>query len=106
MGVDDFLNNAKINIEKYGFFFWFILFGFVDIVFSIIHNEKYIELGLIFCAFGAAGYVYAELLDKISVNLYDSKPPLLFHIINTILKLTLFFFLFWGVNHEYRFFGS
>ena len=73
MGGEDILNNVKINIEKLGFFFWFILFGFIEIIFSIIYEPKYIPLGLYFFVFGGFGYFIAVLLDKLSSSKYKKE---------------------------------
>ena len=117
MAIEDFLSGAKINIDKYGFFFWFIMFGFIDVIFSLIHAPDYIPLGLLFCAFGLLGYSLSELMDRISYSCFKKqsdeqgdkkvwvvKIPLWFHLLNVLFKLCIFLGLFILINYKYKYF--
>jgi hypothetical protein len=67
MDGEEILN--KLNIEKLGFWFWIILFGFFDIIFSIIHDRsQYITLGLYFFTCGGAGYFASTLRQQWSTK--------------------------------------
>jgi hypothetical protein len=114
-GIEGIINATKFNIEKYGFFFWLILFGFIEIIVSIIHNEEYILMGLLFCAYGLLGYALSELMDRISYSCFAKenkeqgekkiwvvKTPLWFHILNVAIKLAIFVGLLWTINWKYK----
>lgn len=116
MGAEELLNSVKINVEKYGFFFWLIIFGFIEVIFSIIHAKEYVLLGLYFWAFGALGYSISEIMDRISYgtfkkesqdqagkNVWVVKVPTWFHLLNAVLKLFVFCFLFFAINRSYHY---
>ena len=101
------LEHIKINIERLGFWFWFFLFGFLDVMFSIIYRDEYIALGLYFFACGVIGYFISVLLDRISSTtwvLKDEKgnikldekgnktinPPLYYSFITFTIKVGIF----------------
>ncbi|HTB51897.1 MAG TPA: hypothetical protein VK718_03910 [Ferruginibacter sp.] len=114
---EEILKATKINIDKYGFFFWLIIFGFIEIIFSIIHAENYIPLGVLFCGFGSLGFALSEMMDRISYSSFKKEnsdqagtkvwvvnTPLWFHILNSVIKLGIFICLFISINHKYFFF--
>lgn len=100
-----------IKPEKYGFFFWFLLFGFAIVIFSIIKNPDYIELGLIFCCFGFVSYVIATLIDRYIKMKYPEekdkpppKVPMKIYIRQYVAIVILFGVAIWLIEIEYDFF--
>jgi len=90
MSLLDTAENIKANIEKYGFFFWFILFGLIEIIVSIIYNEEFIYMGFYFCAYGLVGYALSELTDRISGKMSVVKYWWIFFYKITLSGLLLF----------------
>lgn len=114
--IESVLNNTKINIDKFGFFFWLILFAFIEMIFSIIHDSHYVAMGFFFLGFGLLGYALSELMDRISYGSFKRetveqagkkvwvvRTPLWFHILNVIIKSAVFAGLLLTVNWKYDF---
>ena len=117
MAWDEFLKNIKIDFDKYGFFFWIIVFGVIEVIFSLIYRPDFIAMGIIFSAFGCIGYGLSELLDRISYGCFQKenqeqggnkvwvvKTPLWFHIVASCVKILIFIGLFLTINIKYKFF--
>lgn len=94
----------KFNIEKYGFFFWFVLFGFAVILFSIVYRPEYVMFGLSFCLYGLAGYIIRELMDRYSKRYDAGKIPFSFYVLSSLINVVLSMILFFLINMKYHFY--
>ncbi len=113
IGKDDF----KVDLNKYGIFFWFVLFGFVDIIVSIIYKPEYVAFGFYFSIFGILSYITMDVLDRYTKNKehYFLKnqtekeiekkvqyhAPFLFYCLVFFIRLVLFFLLMYFINRKY-----
>jgi hypothetical protein len=112
MGNEKIWESIKVDINKYGFFFWFLLFGFTEIVFSIIYRPEYIQLGFLSICLGLICYSIDSLIDRITQQLFiDKYPdeekkkrvPLWMYIIRFIIHGLLFVGFFFLINSKYHF---
>jgi hypothetical protein len=121
----------KFDVGKLGFWFWIILFGFFDIIFSIINDQPdYIPLGLYFFACGGFGYFVSTYWQQCSAKNHPTKPvqeitviektvnektetqrtitekrvidpPDWYFIVTSLIKLAILFLLCWLILRKY-----
>lgn len=69
-------NGISLDLNKFGFYFWFIFFGFVTLIISIIYNDRYVELGLLISMYGMIAFLLDLLFDRVtSKNIKETLTP-------------------------------
>ena len=107
-------NGFPINIEKIGYFFWFILSGLTIVVFSIIYNDDYVLLGLLLSFYGNIGFLTDLIFDRYisakknqkmtAENIHEASIS--HHIFRYIAQIALIVILIITIECKYNFFNS
>lgn len=61
----------KIDTNAFGFFFWFVFFGFIAAIFSIIFEPDLFPISLLVSFYGVIGFLLDLLFDRIWLNHYS-----------------------------------
>ena len=105
------INGLSLNLNKFGFYFWFILFGFTTMIFSIIYNDKYVDLGLLITLYGMVAFLLDLLFDRVFTRLIKEtlaadnmhKVPNWGHLLRFGVHLGLIFILLILLENKYDF---
>jgi hypothetical protein len=104
-------NGLTLNLNKFGFYFWFILFGFTTMIFSIIYNDKYVNLGFLITIYGMVAFLLDLLIDRVFTRLVKenltlenmNKVPTWGHLLRFGAHLVLIFVLLMLIENKYNF---
>ncbi len=104
-------NGLTVDLNKFGYYFWVILFGFTTIIFAIIYNEKYVDLGLLISIYGMVAFLLDLLFDRVltrllketltSINMF--KVPTWGHLLRIVAHIVLIVVLLILIENKYNF---
>ncbi|OFY26312.1 MAG: hypothetical protein A2X17_01385 [Bacteroidetes bacterium GWF2_41_61] len=105
------LGGLKFDLNIIGYFFWFILFGLVVIIISIIYRPDYIFLGALLSLYGMLGFFIDLLIDRICSRVLKKnftssdmfEISIGGHFVRFILQVGLIFALIYFINTKYSF---
>ncbi len=106
------LNGIAVDLNKFCFYFWFILLGLLTVIFSIVTKADYVYLGLLLCLYGMVAHITGYYIDtmfsiKIGEPISDKnihRISWLGHTIRLIFMLSLIAALVLLANKKYHFF--
>jgi len=106
------LDGISVDLNKFSFYFWFILLGLLTVIFSIVTKADYVYLGLLLCLYGMVAHITGYYIDtlfsiKIGQPLTDSnmhKISWVGHTARLVFMLSLVACLILLANKKYHFF--
>jgi len=106
-------DGVQFNLNQIGFFFWFIIFGLLIVIFSIIYRPEFVFMGLSICLYGMVAFLVDLLFDRIFLrsarrrhngNEIDlSKICNVGHVLRFISQISIIFLLGVIINCKYHF---
>lgn len=105
------LNGISVDLNKFSFFFWFVLLGVLTVIISISSGTDYVYLGLLLCLYGMVSHLLDHFFDRvfsiiIGKNLNDQNMRELhwgWHSVRLFVMLGLIACLILCANYTYHF---